>query len=123
MSTSYVDDCDGCGLHGLLECPMYYDSEEKEMSGISKETFMEMSTDSKLGVLFDYMVEVQDTQPKRVKARDLKCEKRQVVCDARFVKVERSLARQKLFNTAAAFIGGFVGGWSAVWTAFKLSIF
>jgi hypothetical protein len=117
------DDCELCELMETEECPRYNDSEAHEMSGISKETFMDMSTDSKLGVLFDYMVAVQQAQPKRVHDRDLKCAKKASECNRRFVKIERRLGKYKVLNTVAAFLGGFVGGWSAIWASFKLSIF
>jgi len=93
------------------------------MSGISKDTFQDMSVDSKLCVLFDYMQEIQHAQPKRVRDRDLKCEKRQSECNVRFKKIENAAAKHKVWNTAASSIGGFVGGWSAVWASFKLSLF
>jgi hypothetical protein len=121
--SEYIDECGECQLQGTMACCLHNDSERQTMSSISKETFMEMSTDSKLGVLFDYMLEIQYAQPKRVRDRDLKCTQQAKQCSDRFGKIEKTLHRYKIFSTGAAFIGGFVGGWSAVWTAFKLSLF
>jgi hypothetical protein len=116
-------ECETCNKLDSYDCPEHVDSEDRRMSGISKETFMEMPMDSKLGVLFDYMEDIQHSQPKRVRDRDLKCERRKAECEKRFKRVERKLARYRVMNTLAAFVGGFVGGWSAIWASFKLSLF
>jgi hypothetical protein len=119
------DACAHCDLTDTYWCPEYIppESGEDSMSGISKETFMKMDDSSKLGVLFDYMEDIQHSQPKRVRDRDLKCERRAAECVKRFTTIEKQLKRYKVINTVAAFIGGFVGGWSAVWASFKLSLF
>jgi hypothetical protein len=64
------------------------------MSNITRETFITMDTDSKLCVLFDYVHDIQ-----------------------------KSNKIHKVINTTASLMGGFIGGWSAVWTAFKFQIF
>ena len=118
MALYMLTSCDDCGMTD--ECQDYTDSERRgRMSGISKTTFESMDVDSKLCVLFDYMMEIQSTAPKRVRDRDLKCERQSTICNKRFNK----LSKMKYINTAAAFAGGFIGGWSAVWASFKFSIF
>ena len=93
------------------------------MAEITKETFKGMSVDSKLEVLFDYMTDMLENEPVRVKARDVQCLLKAESCNKRFKKVEDSVIKNKVFNTAASFAGGFIGGWSAVWASFKFSIF
>jgi hypothetical protein len=62
------------------------------MNGISRETFCEMDTDSKLGVLFDY----QQEAIKRVS------------------ELEDKFDRRKKFDTAVSSFMGLVGGVLAV---------
>ena len=93
------------------------------MADISRRTFDKMEVDSKLGVLFDYMTDIIKNAPKRVEQRDMQCALKAEACNKRFNKVEKHVLRTKLVNTAASFTGGFIGGWSAVWASFKLSVF
>ena len=122
MIDSSHDECEHCELNTDL----YFvdgSGETNPMAGISKETFEAMSVDSKLCVLFDYMQEIQQAAPKRVRDRNVKCALKAAECNKRFNVVEKQLKRYKVINTVAAFIGGFVGGWSAIWASFKLSLF
>jgi hypothetical protein len=73
---------------------------------------------------------IQDAAPKRVRDRDIKCARQIQECKTKFEETEEEVngLRKKcavigLVNTGAAIFGGFVGGWSAVWTAFKFGFF
>jgi hypothetical protein len=111
------------------------ESERKEiMEGITKDTFAKMDTDSKLAVLFDYVHEIHQSAPKRVKDRDRKCANQIAKCYGRFEDLEvecedakenfrRVLKIRLVLNTSAALVGGFVGGFMAVWSALKMGWF
>jgi hypothetical protein len=112
-------------------CEPYVEYERTDtMEGISKETFLKMDTDSKLAVLFDYVHDIHESAPKRVRDRDVKCARQVADCMKKFGKydqecesVKKSLKIRGFINTGASFVGGFIGGWSAVWAAFRFSIF
>ena len=65
------------------------------MNGITKETFKEADTDTKLDILFDYIKEIYEQKK---------------VCGTRFEYLES----KKLKDTALASSMGFVGGAAAV---------
>ena len=75
------------------------------MNGITKETFKECDTDSKLDILFDYIQDIHNEQATRP-----------AECEARF----KALENQKPFNTAVSAIMGIVGGAAAVFAKLKI---
>ena len=93
------------------------------MAGITRETFEEMDMDSKLLVLFDYVHEIQESAPERVEARNIKCAEQIDKYDKKFEIMDNKLGKQRVINMGIVLAGSFVGGWSAVWTGLKLSIF
>jgi hypothetical protein len=114
-------ECRDCDDHS--HCGLYVEYERTEkMEGISKETFKSMDTDSKLAVLFDYVYEIHEVAPKRVRDRDVKCARQVAECNKKFDhfnnecdSVKKSMKIRMVFSSAAALVGGFIGGWSAVW--------
>ena len=111
------------GYNDVSCCEMYFDSEVLPMNGgITKDTFRGMSTEDKLNVMFDYMHEMVQNAPRRVQDRDIKCAKKAGECKVEFQKVWKAISRNRILNSGASMIGGFIGGWSAVWAAFKLGI-
>ncbi len=102
-------DCHGC-LEGD-SCGIFNDSEEMHnMSGITKETFQEMNMESKMDVLFDYLSEMQNLAPKRVRDRDIKCARQVKECDNKFGDVWKAIKRNRILNSGASAAGGFAGG-------------
>jgi hypothetical protein len=119
----------------LAGCQSYVEYERTEaMEGISKDTFQKMDVESKLDVLFDYVHEIHQGAPKRVRDRDKKCAKQIAICYDRFGDLEEECETAKdnfqkvlkvrmFLNTTASLVGGFIGGFMAVWSAFKLGMF
>lgn len=68
-------------------------------NGITRETFDAMDTNSKLGVLFDYLSSYHAA-----------CAPQRAECDARFHKIEK----RKLVDTGVSGVTGLVGGFFAV---------
>jgi hypothetical protein len=110
--------CEEDGCESKLTCPecagcgVFIDAENMEMSGITKDTFQSMSVEAKLDVLFDYLVDIQEMAPKRVRDRDIKCAKQIAECKQKFEhfdnecdNVKKSMKIRMYLNTSAALIG------------------
>ena len=69
------------------------------MPEITKATFKEAGTDTKLDILFDYIISIHDKQDSQLKS-----------CGERFVKLES----KKLKDTGLAAMFGLIGGFLAV---------
>jgi hypothetical protein len=118
--------CDHC-----TSCDFFMEYERtEEMQGITKSTFQEMDTNSKLDVLFDYMHDIHEAAPRRVRDRNRKCAEQVKECADKFEELgakvdnnEKMFRRTRIINGGIVLIGSFVGGWSAVWTSFKLGFF
>lgn len=75
---------------------------------VTKESFQRMSADSKLDVLYDYIVSLHS----RETAKENACDKRQEGCEKRFKGLENRKIRDMSLSSAA----GLIGGWLAVMT-------
>lgn len=69
------------------------------MNGITRDTYRDLDTDSKLNVLFDYMHEIHDCA----------CS-----TDQKFNDFEKKYDNRKRFDTTIAGTSGFIGGFIAV---------
>jgi hypothetical protein len=65
------------------------------MDGISRETFEQMNTDSKLNILFDFVVNI---------------EKNATIARGVTEALAESMRQRKKFDSATAAVMGFVGG-------------
>lgn len=113
-------DCITCDQSEV--CELIIDSEREPMSTISRDTFEKMDQDSKLCVLFDYIQDIQCAAPKRVRDRDIKCARQTIECMDKFDKISDAQRKTQIVSTGITFIGSFIGGWAAVWTAFKFNL-
>ena len=104
--------CIGCDCSD--DCGIYLDSEEVNMSGITKDTFQGMEVTDKLNVLFDYVHDIAENAPKRVHDRDVKCARQVAECGTQFGNIWKAVKKNRMLNTAAASVGGSVGGATTV---------
>jgi hypothetical protein len=84
------------------------------MNGITKETFVESSTETKLNILFDYIVVIHQTDVEQ----DKESKRQRAKCDRRIQKLEN----RKKIDTGIAAGGGVLGGIGAVVTYLKLFV-
>lgn len=82
------------------------------MNSVSRATFKDYSTDSKLDTIFDYIGEIHGTLDCREKTRA----EQQQICYDRMDKIEAGIKKWKFFSSTTAFFGGIVGGIIAVIT-------
>ena len=82
------------------------------MTGITKETFKEADTHTKLDILFDYIKDIYNLQ----ETQNGTFLNHIDVCNAKFYK----LNKKKMKDTAIASGFGFIGGFSAVLAKLKI---
>jgi hypothetical protein len=95
----------------------------KKDEGITRQTFEKMEIGSKLDVLFDLVHTINSRAPQCRKEIEERCEEKTEECNSRFTTLESKQKISMIINTSASLVGGFIGGWSAVWASFKFSIF